>query len=1141
LSHDSSLEPILSAVEPAVRLIPERYLLQVLHYLIDRGHPLPTNPSQPYWVSRADIEAADVLPPHFLSGTEPELLLVTEPEDRMIERTPLDRQLREYWRVLYRAEVTRAIDRKAETESLGEPAWLARLERFGLPAARELRAVLVAEHLVAPEVDAVGLYRTFTAVYLDLDSFDPRALENYFPSLPRREAVRAALAEDVDGPSLLSRTRPAGSAEAVIVSPPDEYGEAIDVPASAPPSEDEPRGLFRRAWEAEGRGNYARAAILRMQAANRLSGDERAVAVRDAEAALGKLVERVGDVFHWDGDTRLEWRRALAPLLEPAARGVWPRAARCLYELQKIPADLSREVYAVDLPEVIRTLGRRPLKRHLPHARPVLILMSLKKAQTQMLRAGISEEARKRLDRSFNQRIHAVEHDIRRDFAPIIAAALERAGLSPTNRVEEVARDKLVAELLDRVCERGYLRIGNLRDAIARNRLKMGDLTGAGEFFRGDSLLRADFAMAEALDGVYRKGEFYLRWIQRASAIFFGTPWGRLFALYVAVPFGGAFMALMFMEELRHIGGKIGTLITRPAATAGAIVNPQPAPAGSGDGAGADQDIVTPDDVDVGEDGQAVWVDLKPGTVTSDQVGVDDDGNPFLFSTPHGAALVTDVFTSSAPTTPQPAHAHGSILIAWPTILGFGVFLLLMFHVSPFRRAVFALLALVWWVVCGLVWDIPKGVWRSRTMRGFRQSLAVRFLARRFWSPLLITLLLFAAMLLVGIRLWFLLKWGVWIWAVLTLAYNTPWGWVVQDRVAEAVSDWWRLVRVNLIPGLIATIIDWFKMLANWVERQLYAVDEWLRFRGGDSQGSLALKALLGLLWFPIAYVFRFVFYLLVEPQVNPVKHFPVVTVSHKVIWPMVPQLVELTNLSVWTVSTFINGIPGIFGFIAWELKENWRLYKANRSPRLKPVTIGSHGESMRGLLRPGFHSGAVPKLFRKLRHANRSRASRLRHDLDHAAEGVERFVERELIDLLAHSPGWGNVRLEVAAIRFGCQRVVVELAASNLGRDALIMAFENVGGGIEFSLEQVGWSDKLTEPQRAVFILALRGLLDMAAVERVGGQPRVETEAVLGAGLADLGWRVSWAEWVERWGRPEGTAYDERANSTADSLQAPA
>ena len=47
-------------------------------------------------------------------------------------------------------------------------------------------------------------------------------------------------------------------------------------------------------------------------------------------------------------------------------------------------------------------------------------------------------------------------------------------------------------------------------------------------------------------------------------------------------------------------------------------------------------------------------------------------------------------------------------------------------------------------------------------------------------------------------------------------------------------------------------------------------------------------------------------------------------------------------------------GIPGIFGFLAWELKENWRLYAANRPPRLKPVVLGHHGETMRGLLRPG-------------------------------------------------------------------------------------------------------------------------------------------------------------------------------------------
>ena len=59
--------------------MPERYLRQVINYLIDWGHPLPTRTDLPFWVSRSDLVAADVLPPRFLTGTESHLLLVTEP------------------------------------------------------------------------------------------------------------------------------------------------------------------------------------------------------------------------------------------------------------------------------------------------------------------------------------------------------------------------------------------------------------------------------------------------------------------------------------------------------------------------------------------------------------------------------------------------------------------------------------------------------------------------------------------------------------------------------------------------------------------------------------------------------------------------------------------------------------------------------------------------------------------------------------------------------------------------------------------------------------------------------------------------------------------------------------------------------
>lgn len=1138
MSHDSSLEPVLQAVEPAARLIPERYLREVLHYLIDRDEPQPTNPNLPLWVSRETLVAAELLPAHILSGTEAQLLLITDPDDRMIERQPIAEQLRAYWRVLFQAAIMREIDRKIQAGTLTVEVCRERLARHGLSSAREIRYVLETEHLVSVEANDIGRYRAFAAVYLDLATFDSHVSEDYFPSLPHGHAVSRALGEDVDATALLAATRPAGAADPHREPGPDERWLANDTRTIGPPA---PRaalsGLLGDAQEAERKGNNVRAAILRTQVAATLTGHQKEQAIGGAHAALSKLVDALAEIFDWDDDTRQEWRQALGPLLEPAAAGFWTRAARCLYELQKIPADLSREVFAVDLAETIRTFGRRPVKRPLPHARPVLILMGLKRARNQMLRAGLGHSSQLRLDRLFHHQIHQLEHHIRHDFTPIITHSLTQAGLVPDNTVEEVARDKIVAELLDRVCDRGYLRIGDLRDAIARNRLKMPDLAGPREFLRGDALLRADINLAYSLDGVYRKGEFYLRWIQLFSALLFGTLLGRLFTLYIALPFGGSFLALMFAEHLWH---KVESWVHKPAAIARVAPQTQPGVDAVPDAGGQQPpDRIAGDDVGVDDNGVVWWQPREPGTVAPGDVEITGEGDVVLNKWEQVPLVQAATEVLPSRTAPQAHHGEEpTFLTQTTTILVFGVFLLFLFHLPPFRRAVFLLVGYVWYVVRGLFWDLPRWVWRSQAIREFRQSRGVRLLHRHFWSPLLIAAILFAVLLLFGVRSWFLFRWGWAIWAGLTIAYNTPWGWVLQDRIAEAVSDWWRVVRVNLIPGLIVTILVWFRMLGNWIERRLYAVDEWLRYRGGDSQRSLVFKAILGLIWFPFAYVFRFAFYLLIEPQINPIKHFPVVTVSHKMLLPLVFTKEPNTILSPfgeilaenlgWSVASsnfwafwIIAGIPGIFGFIAWELLSNWQLYRANRSDRLRPVVLGSHGESMRGLLRPGFHSGTIPKLFKKLRHAERAKAGRLHHDLEHAAEGVHRFIERELIHILARAPVWGGLRMHVHAVRFGCQHLTIDLATQSLGHDAFALSFENVGGQIEATIDQVGWADKLTEPQRAAFVAALRGLLDMAAVERIDGRDRVEAISSLGPAFTDLARRVGWVEWVERWRVP--------------------
>src|SRR5262249_33944250 len=157
-----------------------------------------------------------------------------------------------------------------------------------------------------------------------------------------------------------------------------------------------------------------------------------------------------------------------------------------------------------------------------------------------------------------------------------------------------------------------------------------------------------------------------------------------------------------------------------------------------------------------------------------------------------------------------------------------------------------------------------------------------------------------------------------------------------------------------------------FARLIEWVERLIYAVDEWLRFREGQSAGVLAAKAALGPIWGVIAYAARIYLVLLIEPQLNPIKHFPVVTGAAQILLafamdltrliagPLTPLLGTVIGNAVAATTVFF--LPGLFGFLVWELHSNWRLYAANRPAALGPIAVGSHGETVVRLLRPAFH-----------------------------------------------------------------------------------------------------------------------------------------------------------------------------------------
>jgi hypothetical protein len=282
------------------------------------------------------------------------------------------------------------------------------------------------------------------------------------------------------------------------------------------------------------------------------------------------------------------------------------------------------------------------------------------------------------------------------------------------------------------------------------------------------------------------------------------------------------------------------------------------------------------------------------------------------------------------------------------------------------------------------------------------------------------------------------------------------------------------------------------------IDRGIHAVDEALRFREGQGWAAFGAKLVVGAVWFVFTYVFRFAWTLLVEPQINPIKHFPVVTVSHKVLLPLIPPLSKQLGVSVETMTTIVFGIPGMFGFLAWELKENWKLYAANAPPGFRSVQVGSHGETVRRLLRPGLHSGTIPKAFAKLRKAvrtgNELQAAKLQHTLGHIAESVHRFADRSFVAYLRESRRWGGPLLALGHPELAPNRIILPVELGG-GCHPVRVALEERNGWVIGSIPDVRGLIGINPVARTAFADAVIGLYKRAGVHVV----REQVAAVFG------------------------------------------
>jgi hypothetical protein len=890
-------------------------------------------------------------------------------------------------------------------------------------------------------------------------------LRRYFPGLTDPAAIDALLADDIDVGAVLAASRPPGApeptSEPAASSRRDKPGglsEEIGPPGL--PSETDYRQLVTGADAARGRGNVVRAAILRMQAAAVAQPKRDRGARNAAKAELALLVDRLTPALGLDEADAKLWRQVLPSLLGPAAQGVWPVEARLLYDLQKVCLDYERELYAIDLVEWVRSLFRRPIKRPLPEQREVLLLKHLRSAALRLRTARLPEADRHQLGQLFLTAVTRKEKELRQHLRPIVVTVFNESGLVPANLPERVARDKVVEELLDHFVENGFTSLGDLRDIVARSQLKLPDLAGPAELYRGDELLRADKQLGVALDGVHRRGEWYRRLFQRISLTAFGTKFGRFLTLYLILPFAGAYAAIIGVMEIIDIVAEYILRIPhfhsirwmRPLVHDWAV-----------DLAGTNRYVHIPEDLDREEARQLIH---------SDRLRNWENGL--------SRGLLTVVL---------------------------GVFFFLLLHVPPFRRGVFTVLRWTGRGFHALVIDLPRAVFHWSPLRSVLDSRAFAVVSYYLLKPGLAAALAWLVLWLRGahgsVDTWFPLA----AFFAVNLLLNSRMGRSLEEIVSDRLERGWQKLSVEIVPELIYFIIDLFKRLLGAFDRWMYSVDEWLRFRGGQKRSSLIGKAILGLVWFVVAYAVRGIVVVFVEPTFNPIKHFPTVTVTAKLMLPFAPDWVPafgapLAVFGPWVANSFGTVVflllPGLAGFLVWEFKENWRLYAANRPRSLRSVMVGSHGETLSRLLRPGFHSGTLPKLYAKLRKAERragrrrgaaERVRTYRLRLHHISENVRHFFEREFLALINASTFWRDTPLSQGQVDLSANRIRVEFPCSALGPASLWLSFEERSGWLLAGVNRPDWLLGLASEQRGALATALAGLYKLAGVNLVRRQ----------------------------------------------------
>ena len=444
--------------------------------------------------------------------------------------------------------------------------------------------------------------------------------------------------------------------------------------------------------------------------------------------------------------------------------------------------------------------------------------------------------------------------------------------------------------------------------------------------------------------------------------------------------------------------------------------------------------------------------------------------------------------------------------------VGLGAALVVVVRSAGVRRGLAAVGRRAYSAARFVVWDLPARAWANPWVRRAVASVPVQLGLNFAVKPLLFSAVLWKA---------FPVLWDAgWVARVITfvasLSINTRPGRAAQVVLLEFLRAGFKFFRSA--PAVLRWVNDIFRDLVYVLEWVLARIEDWLRLRGRSGPLAVAVRAVAGLVWLPFAFLIRFYSVVLIEPMLNPLK-LPLSILFAKFVYPLLavlglftlqpigsPLVAHLSPFLSYPVAWFLVVgtfylLPDACTFLFWEMRENWRLYRANRPAGLRPVPVGPHGETVKALLHWGFHSGTVPRLYARLRAAEREAAltdvwrdaRTHRAALGGVEEAVRRFVTRDLTAVLNNpASGWGGPRLVVGQVLLGTNRIRLELKPEPAGASAWL-EWEDRSGWLVAGWAEAGFLAALPDDQAGAFEDALAYLYKRAGVDVAREQVRAE------------------------------------------------